>query len=363
MWQTPDTGLLITGFPGFIAGRLVERLIPERPDAFFYLLAEARFEADAKAMCQEIERKQPAFAKRWRVLKGDIRKPRLGISGRTLGKLKKQMSEVWHLAAIYDLAVPQSLAYAVNVDGTENVLDVCDTFENLRRLQYISTCYVSGTRTGRVFELDLDCGQDFKNHYEATKHWAEAKVQRRRDRIPTTVFRPSIVIGDSKTGETVKGDGPYMVVNLLSRLPRWLPMVHLGESAAQVNLVPVDYLVEAMVRLSALDGAKGRVYQLADPAPKTAREILEMCIKTMRRAPALTTVPVEIAYLLNAVPQARDFLQLPNQTLDYFNHYVEYDVSNTTEDLGSGLRCPRLEDYWSIIVSYALANPQIFATH
>ena len=363
MWQTPDTGLLITGFPGFIAGRLVERLIPERPDAFFYLLSEDRFAAGAKSLCQEIERKQPAFAKRWRVVGGDIRKPRLGISGRTHTKLKKQIAEVWHLAAIYDLTVPQSLAYGVNVDGTENVLDICETFENLRRLQYISTCYVSGTRTGRVFENELDCGQDFKNHYEATKHWAEVKVQRRWGSIPSTIFRPSIVVGDSKTGETVKGDGPYVVMNLLSRLPRLLPMAHLGQSTAPVNLVPVDFLVEAMVRISSMDDAKGRVYQLADPAPKTAREVLEMCIKTMRRAPAIATVPVEIAYLLNHIGPIRDFLQLPPQTLDYFNHYVEYDVSNTTEALGDGLRCPRVDDYWDTIVSYALRNPQIFPKH
>jgi nucleoside-diphosphate-sugar epimerase len=355
------SGILVTGFPGFIAGRLLRRLVDERPDADFYLLVEPRFCFVAKRACERLEAEQPELRGRWQVVTGDIRHDALGIDLESQAFLRPRVRELWHLAAIYDLAVPQSIAYAVNVDGTDRVLDFCESLPDFERLQYVSTCYVAGERTGRIFEDELDCGQEFKNHYESTKFWAEARVRRRMSAVPSTIYRPAIVVGDSTTGETLKGDGPYAVVQLLDRLPRWLPFVHVGRSDAPVNVVPVDFVVEAMVALSSMDAAVGGTFALADPTPLPARDFLELTLDAMNRAPALGRVPPRAVERVLGNERARDALGLTPESLAYFNHPATFDVSNTARLLGDDLHCPRVDEYWPRLIDYARNNPQIFS--
>lgn len=355
------SGILVTGFPGFIAGRLLRRLVEERADADFYLLVEPRFCFVAKRACERLEVEQPALRGRWQVVTGDIRHDGLGIDPESQAFLRPRVRELWHLAALYDLAVPQSIAYAVNVDGTDRVLDFCESLPAFDRLQYVSTCYVAGERTGRIFEDELDCGQEFKNHYESTKFWAEARVRRRMCAVPTTIYRPAIVVGDSTTGETVKGDGPYAVVQLLDRLPRWLPFVHVGRSDAPVNVVPVDFVVEAMVALSSMDAAEGSTFALADPTPLPARDFLELTLDAMDRAPAVGRVPPGAVERVLGSERARDALGLSPESLVYFNHPATFDVSNTARLLGDDLHCPRVDEYWPRLIDYARSNPQIFS--
>lgn len=357
---TADRGLLITGFPGFITRRLVDALIPCRPDAQFFLLVQPDFVFEAKKQCQRLESAHPGFEGRWHIVVGDIRRADLGMDKDSAAHVRAATTEVWHLAALYDLTVAQSIAYSVNVDGTEQVLAFARTLSDLRRLNYISTCYVAGDRHGRVYEDELDVGQNFKNHYESTKFWAEVKVQRAQADLPISIFRPGIVVGDSQTGETVKGDGPYMVVQLLQRLPRWVPMVHLGASRAPVNLVPVDFVVSAMRHLSADPSAAGKVFQLADPAPITAREILELTVGLLHRAPVVATVPAKVGFMLDGIGPVRRWAGLPRETMEYFNHHVEYDVTNTATLLDGKLACPRFVDYWPTLVDFATRHPEIF---
>ena len=132
--------------------------------------------------------------------------------------LRADARRVFHLAAIYDLAVPLEIAQRVNVDGTGNVLDFCARAEGLERLAYVSPAYVAGMRTGVVYEHELVMGQAFKNHYESTKFQAEVWVRELLDRVPTTILRPAIVVGDSRTGETEKFDGPYYILRALAAL-------------------------------------------------------------------------------------------------------------------------------------------------
>lgn len=360
--MSESKGVLVTGFPGFIAGRLVRRLAEERGDAEFFLLVEPRFCFVAKRACERLEAVVPSLVGRWHVVTGDVRRDGLGIDAESQAYLRPRVSEVWHLAAIYDLAVSQSIAYAVNVDGTDRVLDYCESLPEFDRLQYVSTCYVAGDRTGRIYEDELDHGQEFKNHYESTKFWAEARVRRRLDEVPATIYRPAIVVGDSTTGETVKGDGPYAVVQLLDRLPRWLPFVHVGRSDAPVNVVPVDFVVEAMVMLSSIDAAVGRTFALADPTPMRARDFLELTLEAMNRAPAVATVPAGAADRVLELERARDALGLSRESLAYFNHPASFDVSNTARLLGDDLHCPRVDEYWPRLVDYARNHPEIFST-
>jgi len=354
--------VFLTGFPGLIAGRLVEKLIEQQPDDTRYLfLVEPRFAFQAQERCRALEADHPVFADHWHVIEGDIRQPDLGMTEEALKLVRERTAVVWHLAALYDLAATLSTAYSVNVEGTLNVLDLCETLPHLQRLNYVSTCYVAGDRVGRVYEDELDVGQGFKNHYESTKCWAEKHVQRRWDRIPTAVIRPGIVVGDSRTGETAKGDGPYFVMRLLFQFPRWMPMVNIGKGEAKQNLVPLDFVVEAMARIGADDGAAGKVYQLADPHAATAAEILDRMVKEMGRARVLAAVPAPIMDRLLKRRRIRRPLQIPRELVAYFNTKVEFDATNTAKVLeGSDVSCPPFLDYMPRLIEYARHHREIF---
>jgi len=356
-----DPGILVTGFPGFIAGRLLDKLLPEHPDAQWFFLVERRFAGDAADRCRAVERDHPGFAGKWHVVEGDIRKKGLGMSDEHLARVREHTRHVWHLAAIYDLKVPQSLAYAVNVDGTIHVLDLCESCDNFESLFYISTCYVAGDRHGRVYEDELDEGQGFKNHYESTKHWAEKHVRHRMDRVPAVVFRPAIVVGDSKTGETIKGDGPYFAMQLMLRLPKAIPMVNMGKSLAPVNLVPVDWLVDAMVAISLDPKAVGKTFQLADHAPYRAHELMQFMSDETGHGKIVADIPWRIIGPFTRRRRVQKLLRIPKQVFIYFNHEVEFDTSNTSTFLKGKLDpCPRFPDYLPALVEYGRNNPSIF---
>jgi thioester reductase-like protein len=157
---------LLTGYPGFIGRRLAAKLLTERPDLELVALVEPRM--------MEVARDAAAGQDRLELVAGDIAQRRLGLDDEAHGRLVSEVSHVFHLAAIYDLAVPLAAATRVNVGGTGNVLELCLAAEGLERLAYVSTAYVAGTRTGVVYEHELVMGQGFKNHYESTKFQAEA---------------------------------------------------------------------------------------------------------------------------------------------------------------------------------------------
>lgn len=351
--------IFVTGFPGFIARRLVERLLEADPDASFTFLIEERLRATANAAIQLLDDRFVGFTARTRVLGGDISAPRLGLSKREYAAATEETASVWHLAAVYDLAVPPSLAYRVNVMGTANVLDFCEDAPALRRLDYVSTCYVSGSRTGLVLESELDEGQGFHNHYESTKCWAELEVRRRMDRIPTVVHRPGIVVGDSRTGETDKYDGPYFVIRLLMRMPSWAPVVNIGAGQCRVNVVPVDFLVNAMAEIGAHDEFIGSTFHLTDPNPRTAREVMHALLDALGLPRPKLVVPSAGVVGALAVPAIRNFVQIPREAIAYFDHHVTFDTRNLQDALReSGIACPDFPSYAPVLVDYVRAHPE-----
>src|SRR5262249_44829249 len=145
---------------------------------------------------------------------GDITAPDLALGGGA--PARDDVRAIYHLAAVYDLSVARDLAVKVNVDGTRHVLDWAGACPHLERLHYVSTCYVSGRYAGVFTEEDLEKGQTFNNFYEETKWQAEVLVRgRMQSGLRATIYRPSIVVGDSTTGATQKLDGPYYFL-------RWL---------------------------------------------------------------------------------------------------------------------------------------------
>src|SRR3954451_13506022 len=253
---------LLTGFPGFLAGRLVPRLLADDDEARIVALVEPRMVPRARELAPDGVDVQP----------GDITDPALGLDARTYDRLAGEVVRVFHLAAVYDLAVGAELAERVNVAGTQHVVDFCRRARQLERHHYISTAYVAGQRSGLVLEADLAAGQVFKNFYESTKFAAEVIVRASMDDVPTTIYRPAIVVGDSKTGETQKFDGPYYLLRTIARvLPG--PIPQFGRSEAPFNVVPIDFIVEALQAASRDPEAVGQTLHLVDPEPVTAADL------------------------------------------------------------------------------------------
>ena len=157
---------------------------------------------------------------------------------------------MFHLAAIYDLAVRAEIAQRVNVEGTRNVNDFVKTIARLRRYHYVSTCYVAGKRQGVIHENELQHAAGFRNHYEETKYAAELEVEALKSELPITIHRPAVVCGDTRTGETAKYDGIYYLIHYLLKWPSGLTLLNIGNSEVRLNLVPVDFVIEAMVALA-----------------------------------------------------------------------------------------------------------------
>ena len=219
----------------------------------------------------------------------------------------------------------------------------------------MSTAYVAGLRTGVVYEHELVMGQKFKNHYESTKFQAEAWVREKADVIPTTIYRPAIVVGDSVTGETQKFDGPYYILRSISRSLRMNgPIAQFGRAAASFNVVPVDFVVDAIAALSDDPAASGETLHLVDPEPLTAAELTETLAREYAgREPSFRVPARAVAESLRFKTVREMFEGAPRESIVYLNHAVRFDTRVAEDLLGRhGLRVPRFPDYAAAIVRF-----------
>ena len=337
----------LTGVPGFLGTRLLRALAVTKPEQSFLLLVQPKFEARTHALLADLELDDRAS-----VLPGNITEPDLAL-GDQYDDVADQITNAVHLAAVYDLSVPRDVGWQVNVDGTRHVLDLLAESPNLERFGYVSSAYVSGTRTGTIYEDELVHDAGFKNFYEETKYHAEVLVQDRMDEIPTLIFRPSIVVGDSETGETDKFDGPYFVLNALRTLPRYTLMTRVGSGTEPVNLVPVDFVIDAMVHLMTTGGHEGTVFHLTDPQPLTAQAIMELFADLLGMTVTYVPVPPGVARGLMNTGVGR-ILGIAPELINYFDHPSSYDASNTQAALdGTDIACPAFPDYAPTMVEYA----------
>jgi thioester reductase-like protein len=355
--------VFLTGFPGFLGTALLPRLLARRTHARARALVQPGHVQEARSRVREIEVEHPHTLGRIDLVTGDICEPGLGLSGAP-GELDA-VTEVWHLAAVYDLAVGARQAQRVNVDGTAHVLEFCRTRPHLKRLHYVSTCYVSGRYDGVFAENDLEVGQSFRNHYESTKYDAEVLVRKAMaDGLPATVYRPGIVVGDARTGATQKYDGPYYLATFLRRQPGLAVVPQLGPpDEVQVSLVPRDYVVDAMATLSASRVSLGRTYALTDPAPPSVRRVVDAFAGALDRRVLWVPLPLAVTHaLVDRVPGLERLLGLPAEALDYFASPTRYDTTNAVNDLtGTGVECPPFESYAGRLVAFMVEHPEIDA--
>lgn len=346
---------LVTGFPGFL-GRMLVTKLAERQGKFV-LLVEPRFVDAARAAVDDLAALAFRASRRFEILPGDITKPELGLDRATLRRLSDVVDQVWHLAAIYDLAVPRGVAERINVEGTRNVNDFVTKLDRLERYHYVSTFAVAGRRTGVVRERELEHRAGFHNFYEETKYLAELDVKRLMERgLPTTIYRPASIVGSSRDGRTVKFDGPYMVLELLQRLPPPLNVLNFGSPDVFFQMVPVDFVVDAMVELSGRRDSAFRTFHLTDPDPASTQQICDVFCRELYGIGTVIGAP-KLAVRAFTASGLGELFGLQRASNPYFFHRCRYDCVSTLDALdGTGIAVPPLASYAGRLVEFWQRN-------
>ncbi|WP_216213375.1 SDR family oxidoreductase [Amycolatopsis aidingensis] len=354
------TSYFVTGGTGFLGRRLVRRLLT-RPDcARVYVLVRQR----SRERLAELTERWPN-PERVVPVSGDLTADGLGVDP---ASLPEPPEHVVHLGAIYDMTADQEANEAANVAGTRNVLAFAER-AGARWLHHVSSIAVAGEHEGRFTESDFDLGQRLPSPYHATKFAAE-KLVREQDAVPYRIYRPSAVVGDSVTGEMDKVDGPYYffpAFSRIARLPARLPLV--GPELGATNMVPVDYVVEAMEHLMHAEAANGATYHLAAPEPQPLHEVYNAFVGAAGGPRIVRTLPVNLSGALRraghalarrrssvrqqALAAALTELGIPAEVLPVLTLAVRFDTTATRAALaGTGIECPPLSSYAGRLYRY-----------
>jgi thioester reductase-like protein len=351
-----DETFFITGFPGFISNRLIERLA--RSPAHFILLVQPALFPRAKDQITDIAASSGRSISDFRLVAGDISLSGLGLSEVDRQLVRSETTRVFHLAAIYDLGIARDEAMKINVEGTRHINQFIRTLPQLRHFHHVSTCYVAGKREGWILETELRHEAGFRNFYEESKYLAELEVETLKADLPVTIHRPAVVCGDSQTGETVKYDGVYYLVFYLLLWPNGLSKLNIGNHEVCLNLVPVDYVVDAMTVLAFDEKAIGQTVQLADPRPLTTHQLFNSIAKSINGSRSRITVPPSWVQFFLMLPPSPRITGLPHHGVPYFFVKQTYDTAKSRELLEPhGVRVPSFESYVDKIVEFARQHP------
>jgi len=316
----------LTGFPGFITTELIKELMKDgNPKKFYVLVLPEQINlARSKA---DLILKESNSIHSINIVAGDITKPNLGMNEEVLKELYEKTLTVWHLAAIYDLAVKKELAWKINVEGTKVVNEFVRSHPHVDRYMYFSTAYVAGKREGTLLETELIRPTSFKNYYEETKFEAELLVEELKENVAVTIIRPGIARGHSQTGETIKFDGPYFFMNMIDRL-KCLPIIpYVGKSNAFLNVVPIDYIISASVYLSSHPAAESQTIHLTDPLPHPVEEIYRAMVFEITGKNPKGRFPKMVAAKALSSKRMQQMLGVEAETLDYLTWNAMFDTT------------------------------------
>jgi NAD(P)-dependent dehydrogenase (short-subunit alcohol dehydrogenase family) len=347
----------VTGATGFIGKRLVKALLARRGATVSFLVRAGS------------EGKVADLYKFWGVNKtrafpvaGDLTAKRLGVSAEDVKALKGTVDAVYHLAAVYDLSADEESQVQVNIEGTRNMCEFAKAVD-AKHVHHVSSIAAAGLYEG-VFREDMfDEAEGLDHPYFMTKHESE-KIVRKECKVPWTVYRPAMVVGDSTTGEMDKIDGPYYFFKLIQRmrqlLPPWMPAV--GLEGGRVNIVPVDFVVAALDHIShTVKDLKGKCYHLVDPVGYRVGDVLDIFSKAAHapkmnlfvNAALLGFIPKSVKKGMMALAPVRRVyhavmkdLGLPEDMMNFVNYPTRFDCRETLKALeGTDIRCPNLRDY------------------
>lgn len=366
----------ITGATGFIGRRLVKKLLEREGSTIYFLVRSVDPESlDALYEFWDCDKTRAI------PVVGDLTEPQLGIAAVDSKKLGKKTTHFFHLAAIYDLSADAESQLKVNVQGTRHAVAFAEQI-GAKHFHLFSSIASAGMFEGLFREDMFEEAEGLDHPYFKTKHDSEGIV-RRECSIPWRIYRPAIVVGDSRTGEMDKIDGPYYFFKLIQRmrkmLPSWMPTI--GIEGGRINVVPVDFVVKAVDHIAHLKGEDGKCFHLVDPTPMRVGDLLNTFARaahapemTMRVNAALFSfVPRHIRKAMMALSPVRRIRQavmtdlgLPDDMLRFVNYPTRFDCRETTRVLkGTGISVPPLDDYAWRLWDYweRHLDPDLFIDH
>jgi thioester reductase-like protein/NADP-dependent 3-hydroxy acid dehydrogenase YdfG len=335
---------VVTGGTGFIGRRVVSQILDRHTDAEVWVLVR-------RGSLTRFERLAGEWGPRAKGLVGDLTAASLGLSDDAVAELGT-VDHVVHCAAIYDITAKEADQQAANVEGTRAVIDLARRLD--ATLHHVSSIAVAGTYHGEFTEDDFDVGQDLPTPYHQTKFEAEMLV-RSAAGLRYRVYRPAVVVGDSRTGEMDKVDGPYYFFGLLAKLtllPSFTPMVL--PDTGRTNIVPVDFVVDALVELMHADGRDGQTFHLTAPKTIGLRGIYRGVAEAAGLPPLRGSLPGATAKpFLRVTGRAKVLrnmaatqLGIPGEILDVVDLAPTFTSANTTEALrGTGITVPEFASY------------------
>jgi NAD(P)-dependent dehydrogenase (short-subunit alcohol dehydrogenase family) len=363
----------VTGATGFIGRNLVSRLLQREGTVY------ALVRAGSRGRLEGLRTAWGADGARVVPIDGDLAQPGLGVSEEDLLTLRGDVDHFFHLAAIYDMTAAAEVQEVANVEGTRHAVELAGAIE-AGCFHQISSIAAAGLYKGTWTEDMFEQAEDLDTHpYFRTKHESE-RVVREECRRPWRVYRPGIVVGDSRSGEIDKIDGPYYMFKLLQQLrrvlPAWLPTV--GIEGGEINIVPVDFVAAAIDHIAHEPDLDGRAFSLTDPKPKTAGEVLNLFARAADAPQAavqldsgLTDPVTSLARTglrlfppgKRAVKLALDRAGIPAGVLNYVSYPTHFDSAQAQAALaGSGIEVPPLETYADRVWDYWERNldPDLF---
>jgi thioester reductase-like protein len=291
------------------------------------------------------------------ILEGDVTRMHLGLSGAEYERTAASATEIWHLAALADLTADPRAIRATNVEGTRNVLELARDSAGLRRLHHFSSAYVSGDREGVILEDELDMGQRFDDAYARSKFEAEKLVRRAQQELPAVIYRPSMVVGDSRTGEIDRFEGPYFLAILLVATPLAVPLPLPPQSGAPLNVVPVDFVVDAALAIGAHPDAAGKTVHLTDPAPLSVRRVYELIAAREGKTLPPMPLPALAVEALLRLPYIERLARPQRSAIQHVNRLALYSPRNMLDLLaGTGIRCPPITSYLDRLVDFVKSH-------
>lgn len=331
--------ILMTGVTGALGREVLPRLLGADPEAEISVLIRPR-EGDSpedrlSRVLRYVLNQNPGLSlDRVRAVSGDVTRPRLGLGPRDYERLCRSVTQIIHGAAGIKLDPPLECARRINVEGTREVLRFAERCPRLRRYAHVSTAFVAGRRRGVVHETELARGQAFVNAYERSKFEAETVVRARMSDLPVTVFRPSIIIGDSRDGHTAAFDTFVLPLRLIaSGRVRAIP----GSPDFRLDLVPVDFVADAMVRLLDDDRSRGRTYHLVSGWERSLslRPLLETAVRVTGGVPS---PPLTFVTPGSALCLSPEDLRLIAPFFAYLDQEKRFDASTLESHLGDLVR-------------------------